>query len=75
MIRNARCRISGEAGIYAVGVQGHPLTDIFLRDISILHTPVPQVIDNTIGLRYSNVRINSKELRPVNTGIIRLHTD
>jgi polygalacturonase len=74
-IRNARCRISGEAGIYAEGIKGHPLTSIFLRDISILHTPVPQVIDNTVGLRYSNVRINNKELQPVNTGIIRLHTD
>lgn len=75
IIRNSRCRISGEAGIYAVGVRGHPLTDILLRDITVLHTPIPQVVDNTLGLRYDNVRINNTPLQPVNTGTIRLQTD
>jgi len=75
-IQNVTCNYSGEAGIYAVGVQGNPLENISLKNVTIQQTPKDQVVDNANNLTYQNVVINGKKLeKPVITGPVTLHTD
>jgi polygalacturonase len=75
-ISKVTCNYSGEAGIYAVGVTGHPLQDITLKNLTVQSTPKDQVIDNAENLFYIDVRINGNYLtKPVITGPVKLHTD
>ena len=76
IIKNVSCKHSGEVGIYAVGVEGNPLKNITLRNITVLSTPRDEVVAFAEGLRYFGVVINGKILaKPVNTGVMGLHTD
>ena len=76
IIDNVTCNKSGEAGIYAVGVDGNPLKNIALSRVTVLQTPKPEVIYNAENLTYEDVKINGNTLlKPINTGIITLHTD
>ena len=75
-IQNVTCNYSGEVGIYAVGVEGNPLENISLKNVTILQTPKDQVVDNANNLTYENVVINGNKLaKPVVTGPVALHTD
>ena len=75
-IENVSCNYSGEVGIYAVGVNGHPLTDILLKKIIVLQTPKPQIIDNVLRLVYEHVVINGVNIKkPEITGVAALRTD
>ncbi len=75
-IYDVSCNYSGEVGIYAVGVEGHPLGNIYLQQVTVLKTPMPEVVDNAANLVYDNVQINNVELKkPTNTGVIKLRTD
>jgi polygalacturonase len=75
-IQNVSCKHSGEVGIYAVGVQGNPLKNITLKNVTVLNTPRNEVVDNAESLKYFNVSINGAALdKPVNTGVVMLHTD
>jgi len=75
-IDNVTCIQSGEVGIYAVGVQGNPLKNISLKNVSVIKTPRAEVIDNAENLTYNGVKINGTVLtKPTNTGVILLHTD
>ncbi len=75
-IQNVTCNYSGEAGIYAVGVEGNPLRNITLKNVTILKTPKDQVVDNAENLKYEDVHINGILMpKPVITGPIILHTD
>jgi polygalacturonase len=76
IIQNVTCRYSGEAGIYAVGVQDNPLKNIRLKNVTILHTPLEEVVSNVENLTYNAVTINGHLLpKPVITGVVKLHTD
>lgn len=76
LIEHSTCDYSGEVGIYAVGVDGHPLQNITITDVTVGNTPQVQIIHNVEGLRYQGININGKPVpAPVITGIIRLHTD
>ncbi|MGI4751588.1 MAG: glycoside hydrolase family 28 protein, partial [Janthinobacterium lividum] len=76
MISNVTCNYSGEVAIYAVGVQNHPLENISLKKVTVLHTPKDQIINNVQQLRYNHILINSMKVKkPVNTGFTMLHTD
>jgi polygalacturonase len=76
VISNVNCNHTGEVGIYAVGVQGNPLKNISLNKVTVLNTPRAEVIDNAGNLTYKDVKINGVRLdKPVNTGVILLHTD
>ena len=76
IIQNVTCNYSGEAGIYAVGVEGNPLKNISLKNVTILHTPLDEVVSNAENLTYNGVRINGRLLqKPVVTGVVKLHTD
>ena len=75
-IQNVSCNLSGEVGIYAIGVAGNPLKNISLKNVTVLNTPKDQLIDNAENLTYKGVKINGINLtKPVNTGVIKLHTD
>jgi polygalacturonase len=75
-IQNVTCNHSGEVAIYAVGVQGNPLQNILLKNISVLHTPRVQVVDYAHNLRYENVRVNGVNVpKPAVTGAVMLKTD
>jgi len=74
-IKNVSCGYSGEVGVYAVGVKGHPLNKILLKNIRVLKTPQSQMIDNVSHLIYENVSINGRHIKPVVTGAEMLHTD
>lgn len=75
-IENVNCNYAGEAGIYAVGVPGNPLKNIYLEKVTVSNTPVKEAISNAVNLSYDDVVINGTHLyKPANTGIIRLHTD
>ena len=75
-IENVTCNFSGEAGIYAVGIPGNPLKNIYLKKVTVSSTPVKEVISNAVNLSYDDVVINGTPLsKPENTGVIRLHTD
>ena len=75
-IQNISCDHSGEVGIYAVGVQGNPLENIHLKNITVLLTPKDQIVDVANNLTYENVVINGvKVLKPLITGAVMLHTD
>lgn len=75
-IDNVTCNYSGEAGIYAVGVQGNPLKNISLNKVTVKETPRAEVIDNAENISYKDVKINGTILtKPANTGVIMLHTD
>jgi len=75
-IQNVTCTNSGEVAIYAVGVKGHPLQNISLKNITVLHTPKDQIIDNIEDLKYDNVLVNGAKVpKPVITGAVMLHTD
>jgi polygalacturonase len=75
-IQKVSCGYSGEVGIYAVGVTGHPLTDIKLIQVRIEHTPRAQVMDNVEAVTYKDVVVNGEGLaKPVITGPVALHTD
>jgi hypothetical protein len=59
-----------------VGVKGNPLQNISLKNVTILHTPVAQVVGNAENLKYQKVTVNGKVLaKPVITGPVALHTD
>lgn len=75
-IQNVSCEHSGEVGIYAVGVQGNPLKNIHLKNITVTHTPKDQIVDVAEDLTYENVVINGVKVpKPVVTGAVMLHTD
>lgn len=75
-IENVSCDYSGEVGIYAVGIEGHALNNIFLKKVSIIKTPKTQIIDNVKNLVYDRVFINGIDFKkPVITGFEMLHTD
>jgi hypothetical protein len=42
-IENVSCKHSGEVGIYAVGVEGNPLKNITLKNVTVLNTPGDEV--------------------------------
>jgi polygalacturonase len=76
IIDDVTCKYSGEVGIYAVGVTGNPLKNIALKKVSVASTPKDEIIDNAENLSYKDVYVNGHILiKPVNTGVIRLHTD
>jgi hypothetical protein len=63
-------------GIYAVGVAGNPLKNITLKNVTVLSTPCDQIVDNAVNLIYNGVHINGVIIeKPVNTGVVKLHTD
>lgn len=75
-IQNASCTNSGEVAIYAVGVTGNPLQNISLKNVTVLHTPKDQIIDNIKDVRYENVVINGVIVpKPLVTGVVTLKTD
>jgi polygalacturonase len=75
-IQNASCTNSGEVAIYAVGVKGNPLQNISLKNVTVLHTPKDQIIDNIQDVRYDNVVVNGVNVpKPVVAGVVRLKTD
>jgi len=75
-IQNVSCINSGEVAIYAVGIQGKPLQNISLKNVTVEHTPKDQIIDNILNLTYDNVRVNGLIVpKPVITGVVMLHTD
>jgi polygalacturonase len=75
-ISDVTCKHTGEVGIYAIGVQGNPLKNISLNNVVIKNTPRAQIIDYADNLQYKKVTINGVALtKPVNTGVIQLHTD
>jgi len=75
-IDNVTCNQSGEVGIYAVGVAGNPLKNIYLSRVTVLKTPRAEIIDNAENLTYKAVKINGTNLaKPTDTGVITLHTD
>jgi polygalacturonase len=76
VIANVICNYAGEAGIYAVGVNGNPLKNISLKNVIIQKTQVPEVISNADNLTYNGVIINNITLsKPTNTSVFTLHTD
>jgi len=75
IIQNVSCTNSGETAIYAVGVKGHPLQNISLKNVTVLHTPKDQIIDNVQDLKYDKVTVNGQTIQPVITGAVMLHTD
>ena len=76
IIQNVSCKHSGEVGIYAVGVEGNPLKNITLKNVTVLNTPRDEVIDFAEGLKYFGVVINGVGLKKaVNTGVVALKTD
>ena len=74
-LENITCDYSGEVGVYAVGVKGHPLNNITLKNVVVLKTPKSQIIDIVNGLVYEKVVINGITIKPVVTGTEMLHTD
>jgi len=75
-IGKVNCNYAGETGIYAVGVDGHPLKNIILNKVSIAKTPKDEVITNTNNLVYKSVSVNGHVLaKPIKTTVIQLHTD
>jgi polygalacturonase len=76
VIQNVNCNYSGEAGIYAVGVDGNTIKNVTLKKVTILKTPLAEVIYNIENWTYENVSINGAALpKPITTGVIKLHTD
>jgi polygalacturonase len=76
VIENVDCNYAGEAGIYAVGVDGNPIKNVSLKKVNVTSTPVPEVIDNVVNMTYNSVSVAGHALsKPVNTGVIKLHTD
>jgi len=76
VIENVTCNVCGEAGIYAVGVDGNPLKNISLKNATILKVPRAEVIYNAENLTYDDVLVNGIKLaKPKNTEVITLHTD
>ena len=76
VIENVTCNVCGEAGIYAVGVDGNPLKNISLKNVTILKVPRSEVIYNAENLTYDDVLVNGIKLaKPKNTEVITLHTD
>jgi len=76
IIQDVSCKFAGEAGIYAVGVDGHPLQNITIKKATILSTPQAQVIVNTQNLTFDHVSINGQIYNePTNTGVVKLKTD
>ena len=75
-ISGATCNYSGEVAIYAVGVNGHPLRDIRLSNVTVRSTPRDQVIDNVEALTYDHVFVNRNLVtKSVVTGPVTLKTD
>jgi len=73
--KNAKYRITS-FGIYAVGVDGNPLKNISLKNVTVLNTPRDAVVYNAENLKYFGVVINGMDLKkPMKTGVVALHTD
>lgn len=75
-IEKVNCNYAGEAGIYAVGVDGTPLMNITLTKVAITKAAKDEIIANTENLIYNGVSVNGHALaKPQNTNVIQLHTD
>lgn len=75
-IEGVSCKHSGEVGIYAVGVEGNPLKNILLKNVTVMDTPRDEVVYLADGLKYFGVVINRVKLaKPVDTGVVALKTD
>ncbi|MCR4824094.1 MAG: glycoside hydrolase family 28 protein [Bacteroidales bacterium] len=62
-IQDVTCKEAVNFGFYAVGIDGHPLKDICLKNVTIEKAAIPYVLKNTNSITFDNVTINN-ELQP-----------
>lgn len=53
---------SGECGIYAVGVDGYPIKDVTLKDVTLENCPTPYIASNIESFCFDDVTINGEKL-------------
>lgn len=51
---------SKECGFYAVGIKGHPLKDIMLKNIILTQAPMPYILRYVKNISFENVSINGE---------------
>lgn len=64
-ISNVKGGSSDECGVYAVGVEGHPIRNVVLENVALDSCKIPYTLANTEGFLFKNVSING-ELQPEN---------
>lgn len=62
LIQDVSCEEAVNFGFYAVGIEGHPLQDIRLKNVSIEKATLPYVLKNTQDVIFDNVIINQERL-------------
>ena len=53
---------SDDCGFYAVGVEGYPIKNVTLENVTFDKTDVPYVLRNTEDIHFNNVSINGEIL-------------
>lgn len=68
---------SDECGFYAIGVEGYPIKNVSLRNITLKECKTPYTLVNTEGISFRNVKINGIMLpeTPEETEASQLRTD
>lgn len=73
-LKNIYGKDSDDCGFYAVGVEGHPIKNVVLENVTFDKTEVPYVLLNTEDVYFRNVSINGEVLPevPADTEKIKL---
>ena len=76
-ISNIRGGKSRECGFYAIGVEGYPIKNVSLKNVTLDNCRTAYTLINTEGIRFENVIINGQRLPevPEDTEAIQLRTD
>ena len=61
-ISNVKGGSSGECGIYAVGIEGYPIKNVALSNVTLEQCPTPYIITNAENFSFENVLINGEKL-------------
>lgn len=62
IIQDVYCKEAVNFGFYAVGIEGHPLQDICLKNVTIEKATIPYVLKNTNAVTFDHVTINQELL-------------
>ena len=76
-ISNVRGGKSSECGFYAIGVEGYPIKNVTLQNVTLEDCKTPYTLVNTEDIHFKNVRINGSLLPevPEDTAAAQLRTD
>jgi len=61
-ISNVKGGSSGECGIYAVGIEGYPIKNVELKNVTLEQCPTPFIFANAENFSFENVLINGEKL-------------